>query len=122
MAKSAIKTVAVFEILMYKRYLLIPLLLVLLVKYRLSSLLSSSFLKDHRKENGCESQAGLYPFFLAGPQVFKQVDWSKEETSGEIEELAIQAPFYTFSGPFQLKNAALSYQGQKDRRARRTNP
>ncbi|HSX11296.1 MAG TPA: hypothetical protein VLF94_06260 [Chlamydiales bacterium] len=45
-----------------------------------------------------------------GPQKFHQIQWTHDNATGSIEEFSIDAPFWSFRGPFQLKNGSLSYQ------------
>jgi hypothetical protein len=48
-----------------------------------------------------------------GPQEFEGVQFEKEAVTGSIETFSIAAPFWSFSGPFDLANGEISYPGGK---------
>jgi hypothetical protein len=47
-------------------------------------------------------------FSWFGPQILKHVNWVKNETKASIEQLTIHAPFWSFSGPLEIKNGTVS--------------
>lgn len=57
------------------------------------------------------AQIGSLHFSWFGPQSFRQIQWNLDDVNANAEELQIDAPFWSFSGPFLLKKGCLSYQG-----------
>lgn len=43
-----------------------------------------------------------------GPQIFKNISWEYGDLQGSADSFKIEAPFWSFSGPFKLKNGAIS--------------
>lgn len=69
------------------------------------------FVKALSAKSGAEVQVKSLKLSWFGPQVFRSVAFRRDGISGSFEELSINAPFWKFSGPFQLKNGEISYQG-----------
>jgi hypothetical protein len=93
--------------------LLLPLLLffLFLPKIASTSLGKPYFVKALEKKT--ESQIEIDSLHLSwfGPQQFKNIKWKHEAVHGTVEQLDILAPFWSFSGPFQLKNGTVQYPG-----------
>lgn len=71
------------------------------------------FLKAAKARVDGDIQIGKMQLTWLGPQVFKDVQISHGDLECQLEEFAIEAPFWSFSGPFDLKNAELSLKDEK---------
>ena len=69
------------------------------------------FVKALAAKSQSKVEVGSLNFSWLGPQKFQQIKWVHEEATGTLEELDIEAPFWSFSGPFHLKNGSIAYQG-----------
>lgn len=69
------------------------------------------FVRALAKKSHAEVQVESLRFSWLGPQIFRGVTFQREAVSGSLEELIIDAPFWKFSGAFQLKNGEITYQG-----------
>lgn len=95
-------------------FLSLILLLVLSLPYLASTPLTRPLLEKYiATKTDATVHLGPTRFSWTGPQIFRNIHWTKEDASGDIEELAIQAPFWSFSGPFSLSKASLIYQGRQ---------
>ena len=63
------------------------------------------------KKSDVKVDVGSLQLSWFGPQIFRDMHFEKEDVTGSFEELRIAAPFWSFSGPFQLKRGSIAYQG-----------
>jgi hypothetical protein len=62
------------------------------------------FEKALEKKTGAIVEIGSLSCSWLGPQTFKDLKWRRNQISGTVDTLLIQAPFWSFSGPFKLEN------------------
>jgi hypothetical protein len=94
-------------------FLFILIFFAFLPKIASTSLGKPIFVKAIEKKSQSQVEIDSLDLSWFGPQKFRNLKWSHEALSGSIEELDIIAPFWSFSGPFQLKNGSISYKGGK---------
>lgn len=94
-------------------FLLLVLLVGFLPKIASTSLGKSIFIRVLEQKSQMHVEINSLKLSWFGPQIFQGVKFQKEAVNGFFEELRIRAPFWTFSGPFQLKNGEIAYQGGK---------
>lgn len=70
------------------------------------------FIKKVHAQFDQEVEIGSMKLTWLGPQVFKNIQFSHSDLECDLQELTIKAPFWSFSGPFELKNALLTFKGQ----------
>lgn len=92
-------------------FLVILLFLAFLPKIASTSLGKPFFVKAIEKKSQSQVEIGSLDLSWFGPQKFRNLQWTHEAVRGTVEELDIIAPFWSFSGPFQLKNGSISYKG-----------
>lgn len=68
------------------------------------------FVRALEKKSRAKVEVGELHFSWLGPQTFQQIRWSNDYATGTVEELQVNAPFWSFSGPFKLKNGSIAYQ------------
>lgn len=66
-------------------------------------------LRALRAKTHAEMTIDSIHFSWFGPQIFHQIHWTQGLVTGTIEELQMQAPFWSFSGPLYLKNGTIVY-------------
>ncbi|MBX7065751.1 MAG: hypothetical protein K1X28_00830 [Parachlamydiales bacterium] len=71
------------------------------------------FVRALAKKSQADVQVDSLKLSWFGPQVFQGVSFQRDAVSGSFQELIIEAPFWKFSGAFQLKKGEISYQGGK---------
>lgn len=71
------------------------------------------FVKALGKKVGVQLEVSSLKLSWLGPQVFQGVHFQKGGILGSFETLEIDAPFWSFSGPFHLKNGQLAYRGRE---------
>ncbi len=71
------------------------------------------FARKIEEKSGADVEVGSLKFSWFGPQIFRDVKFQRNSMTGSFEELHILAPFWSFSGPFQLKNGQIAYQEGK---------
>lgn len=92
--------------------LLLLLLLILLLPQIASTPLGKPLFIQHiERETQAKVKVGSLKLSWFGPQRFNQIAWTRADVSGTIEELQIEAPFWSFKGPFLLKNGRAQYPG-----------
>lgn len=69
------------------------------------------FVKALEVKSQSKVEIGSLNLSWFGPQKFRQLKWSHDSITGTLEELEIATPFWSFSGPFHLKNGSIRYQG-----------
>jgi len=91
----------------------IPLLLFLifLPKIASSPLGKPLITKAFEIKTNSQIKIGSMNLSWFGPQKFKDLNYSHDGVTGHLGELEIKAPFWSFSGPFDLKNGQVLYQG-----------
>jgi hypothetical protein len=99
-----------------KWLIIVPVLLIVLIIAFLPQIASTSlgkplFVKALEQKSQAQVEIGSLRLSWFGPQQFHNLQWTHEAASGTIEELEIEAPFWTFSGPFKLKNGSIAYKG-----------
>lgn len=92
------------------------LLAIFLPKIGSTSFAKPLFARALSAKTGAKVDIGSLNLSWFGPQKFHQIHWTRNEVQGTIDELQIQAPFWSFSGPFQLTGSIydghLSLQGK----------
>jgi hypothetical protein len=99
---------------MRKWFIILSILIVTLVflpKLASTSLGKPLFVRALEAKTGAKVDISNLSLSWLGPQKFYQIHWTHSGATGTIEELQIQAPFWSFKGPFQLKNGSISYLG-----------
>ena len=71
------------------------------------------FVKALEKKIGIQLEVSSLKLSWLGPQMFQGVHFQKEGVLGSFEKLEIDAPFWSFSGPFHLKNGQIAYRGRE---------
>lgn len=69
------------------------------------------FVKALEKRSQSQIEIGSLRLSWFGPQEFHNLKWTHDAVTGTIDELDIDAPFWSFSGPFKLKNGRVAYKG-----------
>lgn len=87
------------------------LLVLFLPQIASTSLGKSFFIKSIELKTGARIEVESLTLSWLGPQKFHNVQWSRDQVSGNLEEFQIKAPFWSFSGPFHLTNGSLVYKG-----------
>ncbi len=90
---------------------ILVLLIGFLPKIASTSLGKPLFVKALSQKSQGDIEIGWLELSWFGPQRFHDLKWTHGAVSGTIEQLDIAAPFWTFSGPFKLKNGAILYKG-----------
>lgn len=67
------------------------------------------FVRALEKKSHAKVEVGELHFSWLGPQTFQQIRWTHDYATGTVEKLQIDAPFWSFSGPFKLNNGAITY-------------
>lgn len=103
-----------------QKWIILFLLLIALIFF-LPQLASTSlgkpfFVRILEKRTYGRIDIGSMRFSWFGPQTFRQVQWTRNNFTGTVEELQIDAPFWSFSGPFHLKNGTVSSRDGKTER------
>jgi len=96
--------------------LLIIILLIVIFLPQIAStpLAKPLFTKALQKKTGAKISIEKLRFSWLGPQEFEGVRFEKEAVTGTLETFSIAAPFWSFSGPFDLTNGEIFYaQGQE---------
>ena len=91
--------------------LIIILLIAFLPQIASTSLGKPLFVKALSQKSQSQVEIGSLKLSWFGPQQFRNLTWTHDAATGTVEELDIAAPFWTFSGPFKLKNGAIAYKG-----------
>lgn len=86
-------------------------ILIFLPKIASTPLGKPFFVKALEKKSQSKIAIGSLELSWFGPQKFHQIEWNHDAIAGTVEELEIAAPFWSFSGPFHLKNGSVTYQG-----------
>ncbi len=100
---------------MRKWLIFLPVLLLLLLfilflpKIASTNLGKPLFVKALERKSQSRVEVESLHLSWLGPQDFRNVKWTHDTVTGTIEELKIQAPFWSFKGPFQLKNGDIDY-------------
>lgn len=92
-------------------FVIILILLIFLPKIASTNMFKPFFVKRLEQRSDAQVEIGSLRFSWLGSQKFRNIKWTKDSVHGSIEELEIIAPFWSFSGPFQLKNGSVSYLG-----------
>lgn len=94
---------------------LIPLFFLLLLlfvpKIASTSLGKPFFEKAIEKKTHAKVTIEKLEFSWMGPQRFHHVTFTHDSVTGTVEDFAIDAPFWSFSGPFHLKKGSIVYKG-----------
>jgi hypothetical protein len=85
-------------------------LLLLIPLFFLPQLAKPIFPKLIARKIDAQVEIGSLQLSWLGPQRFQQIHWSRPEAKGTLEELTLFAPFWSFSGPLEIKNGSLSYE------------
>lgn len=93
-------------------FLFLFVLIGLAPKIASTSLGKPFFLRTAQSKVDGNIKIGSMQLTWLGPQVFKNVKISHGNLDCDLEEFAINAPFWSFSGPFSLKNAELALNDQ----------
>lgn len=83
----------------------------LIPKLASTALGKSFFIKKAHSQFDREIKIGSMKFTWLGPQVFKNVQLSHSDLECDLEEFRVNAPFWSISGPFEIKNAFVTFQG-----------
>lgn len=92
---------------------LLFLFLLFLPKIASTSLGKPLFVKALERKSEAQVQVESLSLSWMGPQDFHNIKWTHGQVTGTIEELKIEAPFWSFKGPFQLKNGMIDYKSGK---------
>lgn len=87
------------------------LLVAFLPKIASTSLGKPLFVRLLAKKTRSRIEVESLKFSWLGPQQFHNLTWNHDTATGTLEELSIAAPFWSFKGPFQLKNGTIDYKG-----------
>ncbi len=71
------------------------------------------FVKVLEKKIQGSVEIGSLHLSWLGPQQFQDLKWRRDAVNGSIENLSIQAPFWSFKGPFELTNGTVFYKEGK---------
>ncbi|MGB7977742.1 MAG: hypothetical protein WCF19_01120 [Chlamydiales bacterium] len=99
-----------------KRYGLIWLILLVLIflpKIGSTPFVKPLFVRAFEKKIEGRVEIGSLQFSWFGPQIFHNLKWDKDGVSGAANELSVAAPFWSFQGPFTLKNGSIAYQKER---------
>ncbi|MBU6447176.1 MAG: hypothetical protein KGQ49_07245, partial [Verrucomicrobia bacterium] len=69
------------------------------------------FVRAFEKKTHAHVTSGSLKCSWFGPQVFRNVTFERDSATGSFEELSIRAPFWNFTGAFQLKGGHIAYRG-----------
>jgi len=69
--------------------------------------------KAIEEKSGAKVEVGSLSLSWLGPQKFQEIRWTRDKLNGNLEEFQIDAPFWSFTGPFLLKNGTLIYKGNR---------